>query len=241
MRVHGVDERHVVSPDGQLEFRIFEGQPKGALWSRLGFQIDYRGKPVLATSWIGLDMLYQEPYLGENAGLMYSDSGANEKEHYNFLVAHYVQNGSLGRRMDVEVRAYDDGIAFRYIIPRTTPVADFLLRDEATQFNFAQPAALDHLPKQPDFDVPFVVEEPGVGWVAIAGAESDHDPKSSKYPATYLIRSGGGMLTNLAPSRTNPLVVYAGHTPLTWLWRVVLVSPDRERLLHGDALRDLGE
>ncbi len=123
-----------------MEFRIFVGQPHGALWSRLGFQISYQDKPVLAPSWIGLDFRDQEPYLGENPGLMSSESGSNPAQHYNYLIAHYMQNGTLGRQIDVEARAYDDGIAFRYFIPRTNPVADFYLRDEATQFNFARPA-----------------------------------------------------------------------------------------------------
>lgn len=228
-----LDARRVVSPNGQLEFRVFVGQPHGALFSRLGFQISYRGKPVLATSWIGLDLRDQEPYLGENLGLMSSDSGSNAAEHYNSLVAHYMQNGTLGRQLDVEARAWDDGIAFRYYIPRTNPVADFYLRDEAAQFNFAQPRVLDHLPKQPDFDLPFVVEEPGIGWIAI------DEIKSANYPPTYLIRSGDGMLTNLPRSKYDPTVAYSGQTPLTWPWRVVLVAPDRDHLAASETLRSL--
>jgi alpha-glucosidase len=233
-----LDTRRVVSPDGQMEFRIFVGQPHAALWSRLGFQISYHDKPVLATSWIGLDFRDQEPYLGENPGLMSSESGSNPEQHYNFLIAHYMQNGTLGRQIDVEARAYDDGIAFRYFIPRTNPVADFYLRDEQTQFNFARPQVLDHLPKQPDFDLPFVVEEPGVGWVAIA--ESTPAGKSSvEYPPTYLIRSGDGMLTNLPRSKSDPTVAFTGATPLAWIWRVVLVGPDKERLLASDIPKSL--
>jgi alpha-glucosidase len=216
------------------------GQPPGALFARIGFQISYRGKPVLATSWMGLDMRDQEPYLGENPGLMSSDSGSNAAQHYNYLVAHYMQNGTLGRQLDVEARAYDDGIAFRYFIPRTNPVADFYLRDEMTQFNFAQPQVLDRLPKQPDFDLPLVVEEPGVGWVAIA--ESSSAGKSSvDYPQTYLIRSGNGMRTNLPRSKADPTVAFTGVTPLTWIWRMVLVGPDRESVLGPDILKSLDQ
>ncbi len=231
------DERHVVSPNGQLEFRMFVGHPEGALWTRIGYRIDYRGKPLLATSWIGLDFRDQEPLLAENAGLMYSDSGANAPDRYNYLVIHYGQNGSLGRRLDVEVRAWDNAIAFRYIIPRTTPLDDFLLRDEFTQFNFAQPGVLDQLPKQPDYDMPLAVEDPGVGWIAVATAGS-HSGKVT-YPAAYLIRFGKGLRTNLARSKTDPTVSYSGVTPLTWQWRVVLVGPDREHVFDSPILRSL--
>ncbi len=146
------DERRVVSPNGQFEFRLFVAQPQGALWGRIGYQVFAAGKLLIATSWMGLDIRDQEPFLGENPGFMSSETGSGD--HYKSLVAHYMQNGSLGRRLDVEVRAYDDGVAFRYLIPRSTPLEDILIRDEATEFNFAQPAALSHLDKKPDFDLP---------------------------------------------------------------------------------------
>jgi len=229
------DERRVVSPNGQFEFRLFVAQPEGALWGRIGYQVFTGGKPLIATSWMGLDIRDQEPFLGENPGFMSSEIGSGD--HYKSLLAHYMQNGSLGRRLDVEVRAYDDGVAFRYLIPRSTPLEDILIRDEATEFNFAQPAALSHLDKKPDFDLPFIIEQPGIGWVAItdAGLES----RSPKYPRTYLVRTESGMLTNLARSKTEPTVAYSGTTPLIWPWRVLIVGADQARLTQSATLRDL--
>jgi alpha-glucosidase len=229
------DERRVVSPNGQLEFRLFVAQPQGALWGRVGYQVFVGGKPLIATSWMGLDIRDQEPFLGENPGFMSSETGSGD--HYKSLVAHYMQNGSLGRRLDVEIRAYDDGVAFRYVIPQSTQLKDILIRDEATEFNLARPDALSHVDKKPDFDLPFIIEQPGIGWVAItdAGPES----RSPKYPRTYLVGSGAGMLTNLARSKSEPTVAYSGTTPLIWPWRVLIVGPDRARLMQSETLRDL--
>lgn len=232
--LHGQDLRSVVSPNGQLEFQIFTGTPEGALYSRIGYRILLHGKPLLDPSWVGFDILNQEPLLGEKAGLTDSETKSNPKEHYNSLVAHYLQNGSLGREIVIEAHAYDDGIAFRYVIPRSTPLQQFLARDEVTEFNFAQPGILNRLPDQPDFDIPLALETPGVGWVVIAGAGA-----SGKYPATYLVRSDNGMTTNLARSKNDPEVAYSGATPLTWPWRVILAGPDRERLLQSDTLKSL--
>ena len=231
------DERRVISPNGLFEFRIFVGQPQGALWGRVGYQVLFRGKLLIATSWMGLDIRDQEPYLGENPGFISSEPSSNASGHYNSLIAHYMQNGSLGRRLDVEIRAYDDGVAFRYILPRSTPLEEILIRDEATEFNFAQAGALSHLDVKPDYDLPLVVEEPGFGWVGIAAAGSTSS--SGEYPRTYLIRSADGLLTNLARSTKEPSVAFAGATPLVWPWRVVLAGPDREHLMKSDALRDL--
>src|ERR1019366_810277 len=166
--LHAQDEQRVVSPNGQFEFRLFSGHPEGDLWERVGYQVFMAGKPLIATSWMGLDILNAEPYLGENPGFMSADKSSNLSDHYNSVVAHYMQNGSLGRRLDVEVRAYDDGVAFRYIISKSTALEDFLLRDEETEFNLANPDALVHLPVKPDYDIPFAVEDPGIGWVVIA-------------------------------------------------------------------------
>jgi alpha-glucosidase len=229
------DERRITSPNGEFEFRIFVGQPKDALWARVGYQVFFQGKPLIATSWMGLDIRDQEPYLGENPGFISADAAPNHASRYNSLIAHYMQNGSLGRRLDVEIRAYDDAVAFRYILPRSTPLEEILIRDEATQFNFAWPGALSHLDAKPDYDLPFVVEEPGTGWVAITAA----GPEPSKYPRTYLIRSADGLLTNLARSAKEPSVAFDGTTPLVWPWRVVMAGSDRELLLKSDTLADL--
>lgn len=217
------DERRMVSPNGQLEFRLFVAQPDGALFSRIGYQVFLRGKPLITTSWMGLDIRDQEPFLGENPGFMSSETASNDKEHYNSLVAKYMQNGSLGRRLDVEIRAYDNGVAFRYVIPQSNPIEDILIRDEATQFNFAQPGALSHLAAQPDFDLPFTAE-------GVTIAEAGPEAKSPAYPRTYLIRADNGMRTNLARSKDEPTVAFAGKTPLVWPWRVVLMGPEREEL-----------
>jgi alpha-glucosidase len=199
----------------------------------------FHGKPLMATSWMGLDIRDQEPYLGENPGFISSDTSSNNREHYNSLMAHYMQNGSLGRRLDVEIRAYDDGVAFRYRMPRSTPLEEILIRDEATEFNFADPAALSHLAAKPDYDLPFVLEEPGIGWVVIAVAGPELS--TGKYPRTYLIRSGAGLLTNLARSVKEPTVAFAGTTPLVWQWRVVMAGPDKERLMKSDTLSELND
>jgi alpha-glucosidase len=233
------DERHVVSPSGQFEFHLFVvAEPEGGLWPRLAYQVLYRGKLLISPSLMGMDLLNQEPFLGENPGFMSSTSASNVSGHYNLLVAHYMQNGSLGRRLDVEVRAYDDGVAFRYLIPKSTPIEEILIRDEATEFNFAPPGALTGLPKKPDFDLPFVIEQPGVGWVAIS--EAGKSVGNVNYPRTYLVRSRtNGMITNLGRSPSDPVVAFAGNTPLMWRWRVVMAGSEREHLEKSPMVLDL--
>jgi hypothetical protein len=179
---------------------------------------------------MGLNIHFQEPLLGENVGL--TRSKTSETARYHSLTAEYMQNGSLGRRIDVEVRVADDGVAFRYVIPRSIPLEDLLLEDETTEFAFAEwdrPPGLSHLA------LPFVVEQPGVGWVGIG------EVGIPGYPRAWLARSEGTVLiTRLTPRPSNPGIVFEAPTPLICPWRVVIVGPDRERLMQAEILKDLG-
>jgi hypothetical protein len=133
------DERRITSPNGQIEFRLFIATQNNSNLPRIAYEVFFEGKPLLKTSFLGLDIENQEPLLGENVGLTSSTSTKAAK--YNSLIAKYMQNGSLGRLINIEVRAYDDGVAFRYIIPPSTPLTELTIQEEATEFRFPQNSA----------------------------------------------------------------------------------------------------
>jgi dienelactone hydrolase len=126
------DERSVKSPDGQIQFTIGVTAQEGRSLSRAAYEISYAGKQVVNISFLGLDIWDQEPLLGENTGLIASRK--SEQPLYNTLVTRYMQNGSLGRLLEVEIRVYNDGVAFRYIIPRSILLQELLIAEEATEF-----------------------------------------------------------------------------------------------------------
>jgi hypothetical protein len=131
------DERRVTSPDGQLEFRLFIATQGNSNLSRIAYEVFLKGKPLVSTSYLGLDIADQEPLLGENVGLTSSNSATSAK--YNSLTAKYMQNGSLGRLINIEVRAYNEGVAFRYVIPPSTPLMEIVIAEEATEFRVVSP------------------------------------------------------------------------------------------------------
>jgi hypothetical protein len=131
------DERRLTSPNGQIEFRLFiSTQPESSL-SRIAYRVFSAGKPLVNTSFLGLEIQDQEPLLGENVGLTSSTSATSPK--YNTLIAKYMQNGSLGRLINVEARAYNEGVAFRYVIPRSTPLIEIFIAEEDTEFRPVNP------------------------------------------------------------------------------------------------------
>jgi alpha-glucosidase len=220
------DERHIA-------------QPNDGGFSQLAYRISVRGKLMLDTSYMGLDIYNQEPLLGQNLGLMKSTISAKNSGAFNSLFAEYMQNGSLGRRIDVEVRVYNDGVAFRYLIPKSTPVDEILIHDEGTGFAFVHADALARTEPNTRFDLPFVTAQPEAGWVAITEAAIT-EAGESKYPRMYLVHADGpDLITRLAPTPHNPNVVFEGTTPLEWPWRLVVFGFDREHLAQAEVFRDL--
>ena len=132
------DERRVTSPNGQIEFRLFITTQVNSNLSRIAYEVFFQGKPLVRTSFLGLDIQDQEPSLGENVGLTSSTSATSAK--YNSLTAKYMQNGSLGRLINVEVRAYNDQVTFRYVIPSSTPLMEILIAEEDTEFRLTDPS-----------------------------------------------------------------------------------------------------
>lgn len=193
------DQRSVTSPDGQVEFRVFYAQPEPGALFQLAYQVFFHGKQLLDTSFMGLDIQNQEPILGANLGLTSSKTGAGDGFHS--LVAEYMQNGSLGRRLNLEVRAFNDSVAFRYIVPKSTPLDEILLQDEYTEFSFVTAQAGESVR---------VTEVPAPG-----------------YPAMSLVRTEPKTLqTHLARLASDASLAFRGNTPLITSWRVIHVGPD---------------
>ena len=226
---HAQDERTVVSPNGQLEFRLFTAVPDGGVLSCLAHRVRLHGKPLLDTSYLGLFIHFQEPLLGENVGL--SSDKQLHGEHYNGLWADYPQTSTTGRRIQFEVRVWDSGLAFRYIVPQSPLLMDLLIEDDVTQFDFAGDAVGG---RPVHADLPYVEQEVGGGWVGI------YDQDVPGFPHMRLNRADAHlMLAHLPDKPHDPKVAFEGKTPWTSPWRIVVVGTDRAALPQPDALREL--
>ena len=202
-------------------------EPEPGRLSHLAYQVLLDGKFVLDTSYLGLNIHNQEPMLGENVGLTASKKSPGAG--YNSLTAQYLQNGTVGRRLNVEVRAWDDGVAFRYVIPATAALNELLIEDELTEFSFVKP-----VDAQGPVELPFVMEQPGTGWVGI------YESAAGAYPRTNLVRSDPTtMITRLVQKDRVPRVAYDGKTPFTGPWRIVIAARDREGLMQTAAAREM--
>jgi hypothetical protein len=212
------DERRVVSPDGQLEFVLFVSEPGSRCFPQLAYQVHYRGKLVVDTSFLGLNIHNQVPNLGENDGL--TSSRAGEDGGYRWLVAEYMQNGSLGRRIDIEVRVWNRAVAFRYVIPRSTPLDEILIEDELTEF------AVPGNDGPSSLQLPAAIRGPDGVWVGVA------EVSQNGFPAMSLTRSSDGVLTaSLKTGPGAPALAFEGRAPFLGPWRVIRIGEKREDVL----------
>ena len=131
----------VKSPDGTIEMTIHANGP-------LTYAVTVDGHPVLADSRLGLKFK-DGVTLGADARLVKVERGQSDttwenklgkrssvRDHHNELRAFFVEQS--GRPFEIEVRAFDDGIGFRYVLPKAPAAAtqDFVLEEEQTQFAF---------------------------------------------------------------------------------------------------------
>jgi alpha-glucosidase len=228
------DERRVSSPNGQVEFRILVAQPNDGRLAQLAYQVFYRGKPTLDYSWMGLDIYNQQPLLGEKPGLTHWSTDTTGPGPYRSMLVEYIQDGTVGRRINVEVRAYDDGVAFRYLIPRVTALFDIPIHDEGTGFSIAGADAVARTPVNTPFDLPFVAATPGAGWVAIT------EIPIPNFPRMHVVHAGGtDLMSRLATGKDDPLIAYQGVTPLTCPWRLIIFGFDKGHLGQSITFRDM--
>ena len=130
--------REVRSPDGSIVLSLYMGGP-------LAYSLVVDGKPVVARSAIELD-LAGEIRLGAAARfagethrkvdtIWTNDFGNNRKvrDHFNEADMRFEDHGL---RFEVIARAYNEGAAFRLLLPRQPGMDGFTVTRDATEFAF---------------------------------------------------------------------------------------------------------
>ena len=138
----------VVSPNGQtrVSFYVEEGRMTYEMW--------YKGRLVVAPSHLGIELI-NWPSLMEGfelEGVEYASfdetwqpvwgEETSIRNHYNEMAAHVVQHLqpstdvslSAPRHIIIRFRVYDEGVGFRYELPRHANLDNVKIREEHTEF-----------------------------------------------------------------------------------------------------------
>lgn len=134
-QVASPDGRTVVSVmthDGGLYYTLKRDGRNLLLPSRLGFL--FKDGPALRDS---LRIVSTSKSTHDETWVQPWGEVAKVRDHHNELRISVEETSQPRRKFDVVVRAFDDGIGFRYEIPAQSTSNDLVIMDELTEFNFA--------------------------------------------------------------------------------------------------------
>ncbi len=281
-------QTEISSPDGNLKISLTVSplldtgngggrgrEPAPATHSRIAYSVNFRGKAVIEPSPIEIDLDGARP-LGQDVRIVKSTPSSGDEnyhliagrasdvhEHYNALALDLEETGYPNRRLQVEARAFNGAVAFRWTVPDQPSVRDFRLRGEATEFRMAKDATAYAL-ELPNFltmyeseflklpvsafanpsgtagtrivGLPLLMELPGVGWTAITEADMRGNA------AMYLMNPGDGrtrLRAVISPSSVDPEIRVIGSVPHRSAWRVILVADEPAQLLESNVITSL--
>ena len=251
----------ISSPDGRLTIAF------DAAGGQLTYRVTRDGEPVIAPSRLGLVIQGGEA-LGSRVSITGAVTGSHEgsypvihgksnpvENHYNEIRVEVAESQGRRRRMTIEARAYDEGVAFRYVVPAQPGIPDptgFRLREEITEFRIAKDSiayplylrsfqtsyedeyhreaitgiAPDHL-----IAMPLLIDVAGAGWVAVTEAHLE------EYAGAYLKHAGGLTLRVELSSVGGPPVEHG--LPHRSPWRVIMIHPEVGRLIESNMIINL--
>lgn len=181
------------------------------------------------------------------------------RDHYNEVIITFVEKTAPNRQFDLVFRAYDDGIAFRYLFPQQTGLTDFIITSENSCFTFTGNPKAYALPLgkfttsyennyvtipiqdiTPDslIGMPLLLEYPENIWVAIMEANL------IDYAGMYL--SGlqnhpGTLVSSLSPLPGQTKIKVKSSTPHSSPWRVLMIADSPGKLIESNLILNLSD
>jgi len=184
------------------------------------------------------------------------------RDQFNEMRVTLRQQRPEGRAFEVLFRAYNDGVAFRYVLPAQPGLGSFVIERERTEFAFGgdypcfagqqeqgfhgpqewefKPGALSQLKPEAVVGLPLLIHTP-LAWVAVG--EADLRDWAGMWlcgaPDLKAGAKGGVTLgTRLAP-RPDHKGLVAGVTPHASPWRALLIGRNAGRLIESDLILNL--
>ena len=134
------------SPDGRLVV-TFEIKDAGGKKGIPTYRVAWKGKPILLESQLGL-VLKGAPALQEKLELVkwtpsehdstwkpVAGERSEVRDRYRQAVAELREKGT-GRLLNLVFRAYDEGVAFRYVVPKQDRLSKLTILRECSEFRF---------------------------------------------------------------------------------------------------------
>jgi alpha-glucosidase len=260
----------VRSPNGQVRIEFFLQGSQGAE-AVPHWRVFFKDQPIVLASRLAVD-LAEGQSLGGPCAIESVETHSRHDEYAVFpgkrrrvldhcaeTVVALRERTPPRRRWELVLRAYDDGVAFRYRFPAQEGWPNLVVAGERTEFalpddarayalplnsfttsyeKLYQKKRVTEVPKDWLLGLPLLVECPGRGWAAVTEANL------TDYAGMYLAPAGDGPATltsRLSPLPKEPKVAVRATLPHASPWRVVLLAEDAGRLIESDLVLNLNE
>lgn len=259
----------VASPDGRIELRIL---PPAATSQNQepGFQVYFQGKEFLHGE---LGICVSGTNLLKKAALKSSqlhefDSTYNMpygksnpiRNHYRELTLNLKNEAAPLKEFQVIFRVYNDGVAYRYVLPRQKGVQSVKITAEPGTFQFSgnprmwplyfksyvnshegiyHPGSFSALATNEIIDVPLLAEF--TNGASVAFTEANLKNYAGLYLRAEVIDRQICLRCDLSPLPDKPGVKVISRLPLASPWRAFLIGPQPGRLIESDLLLNLND
>lgn len=254
------------SPDNKIAFAIDNGE-------KITYSVTYVSRSIINTSQLGFELKEEPAITGNFAIVDQSTKNINEtwtpvvkskhaevQNNYNELLLTLKEKSGPMRQLEIQVRAYNDGIAFRYKLLRASKAGDRQIVKELTTFSVpGDPKAwiveyggyassneaefierpLSYLTAKSIAGMPFLMDYGKNCWVAITEAKIDN------YAAFYLGTNGttNQLITKLVPipGETENGVKVRFNDEIYTPWRVLMIGETPGTLIESEIIQNLND
>lgn len=254
--LQGASAQKLTSPDGKIVFTFHLGT---------GYTVSYKGKQLVDASTLNLFFKDQSALVDKTTKAGKS-TYAQKTDDYTLVVGktssvHDKYNQLIipligAHTIDFEVRAFNDGVAFRYVMPAQEKWTSYEMTDERTEFHLTgNPTALvsflpgygssfeerySHMPvseikEDTLIQLPVLFQYKDNAYLAITEAAL------TNYAGMSLIKHGGILESQLTPLPTDTAIKVRAMLPHQSPWRVLLISDHPGALIESNIITSLNE
>ncbi|HEX8521143.1 MAG TPA: glycoside hydrolase family 97 protein [Tepidisphaeraceae bacterium] len=266
-------EIQAASPSGDVAIQLRLNQNKSDPDKGALYRITYRGSVVIDNSPLNitfkgagplhdLELLDVRRDSQDQTYPIVAGKTSTARDHFNEVTARLRERGG-GRTVEIILRAYDDGAAFRYRLPEQPGMKHVEIASEDSTFSlpaaakgwilpipdhtshyefYYQPKSLEQVETGKLIGLPLLVEFPE-GGPAVAITEAN----LTDYAGMYLTRSNstnaGRVLlrSDLSPHPKYKDVKVVGDAPRQTPWRVIMIAPSAAKLLESNLVYNLND
>lgn len=253
----------VASPDGSVDVRL-EVLGNGAP----AYSVRFRDKEIVAPSGVGV--VFSDGSMvnglrvagvarrsGDETYPVYFGKSATARDRFEEAVVTLEGVAPPQRKIEIVLRVYDDGVAFRYRFPAREGLSDFVIAEERSEFRIAgDPQAyaqvlgtytspyevlyhvspLSALPPGELIGLPLLLRHEDGPYIALTEANL------TDYAGMYLTASKdepGVLVSQLSPWPGDPDVKVKATAPHESPWRVIMVGDDPGVLIESNLILNL--